>query len=119
MEKQIYEPCQSVTGKETLQWSLVQPQELTLESKHDDPPLEVDIFIWLFPLSMSLSPSPTAEDGRLCEDMVGRLPEDERFLVKEELLPAPLFSFWYSMGNWRAAIAHRGNVWCPGVDHLL
>lgn len=79
---------------------------LTLESKHDGPPLDVDTFIWLLPLSASLSPSPTAEDGRLlCEDEVGRFPEAERFLVSEELLPAPLFSFWYSMGDWRAAIA--------------
>lgn len=36
------------------------------------------------------------------------MPGAERFLVREELLPAPpppppLFSFWYSMGDWRAA----------------
>lgn len=74
-------------------------QSLTLESKHDVPPLEVDIFIWLLPLSNSLSPRPTAEDGRLCEDVAGRLPEVERFLVSDELPPAPPFSFWYSMGD--------------------
>lgn len=74
-------------------------QTLTLESKHDVPPLEVDIFIWLLPLSNSLSPRPTAEDGRLCEDVAGRLPEVERFLVSDELPPAPPFSFWYSMGD--------------------
>lgn len=87
--------------------------ELTLESKHDEPPLDVDTFIWLLPLSASLSPSPTAEDGRLCEDAAGRFPEDERFLVSEELLPAPLFSFWYSMGDWRAAITHRRDIYIP------
>lgn len=32
------------------------------------------------------------------------MPGAERFLVREELLVAPpLFSFWYSMGDWRAA----------------
>lgn len=31
------------------------------------------------------------------------MPGAERFLVREEVLPAPLFSFWYSMGDCRAA----------------
>lgn len=83
---------------------------LTLDSKQDDPPLEVDTLIWLLPLSVPLSPSPTAEDGRL--DMVGRFPEDERFLVNEALLPAPILSFWYSMGDWSAAVTHRTQRSC-------
>lgn len=88
-------------------------QELTLETKHDEPPLEVDTFIWLLPLSASLSPSPTAEDGRLWDDGVGRFPEDERFLVSEELPPPPPFSFWYSMGDWRATITQRWKIYIP------
>lgn len=87
---------------------------LTLDSKQDDPPLEVDTLIWLLPLSVPLSPSPTAEDGRL--DMVGRFPEDERFLVNEALLPAPILSFWYSMGDWSAAVTHRANGHAPSVS---
>lgn len=38
---------------------------LTLGSKHDVPPLDVEAFKWLRPLSASLlSPRPTADDGR-------------------------------------------------------
>lgn len=87
-------------------------QELTLESKHDVPPLEVDIFIWLLPLSGSFSPSPTAEEGRLWDDRAGRLPEDERFLVREELVPAPLLFLWCSMGDWRATIMYKTQIEC-------
>lgn len=80
-------------------------QKRTLEWKHDEPPLEVDTFIWFLPLSVSLSLSPTAEDGRLWEDVLTRFPEAERFLVSDDVLPPPLF--WYSMGDWRATITHR------------
>lgn len=75
--------------------------------------MEVDTLIWLLPLSAPFSPSPTAEDGRL--DMAGRFPEDERFLVSEALLPAPILSFWYSMGDWSAAAAHRAKVSTPSA----
>lgn len=82
-------------------------QRLTLGSKHDEPPLEVEIFIWLLPLSASLSVSPTADEGRLWDD-TGRLPEAELLLFKEELAPPPLR--WYSMGDWRAVKAQRQNM---------
>lgn len=111
MKKHVYPKKREELGGKVEAYEVSRLQELTLESKHDEPPLEVDTFIWLLPLSVSLSPSPTAEDGRLWEDMVGRFPEDERFLLREELLPAPLFSFWYSMGDWRATITHIRNIY--------
>lgn len=60
-------------------------QELTVGSKQDEPPLEVDSFNGLFPGSMSFSLKPRAEDGRLREDEDGLLPDEAR-LIREELL---------------------------------
>lgn len=75
-----------------------------MDSKHDEPPLEVDIVNWLFPISIS---GPTVEDGRLRDEEAGRFPDKELFLVREELLPPLLCSCWYTMGDCRATHTHR------------
>lgn len=55
-------------------------QRLTLDSKQEELPLEVDTFKGLFSLK------PRAEDGRLWEDEDGRFPDDEDRLIREEPL---------------------------------